>query len=79
MLYGTAESVPYKDLAVAIRALQRDVVVQRLMRNFRSLAWPMTGASLELHLCSESEDDSTLPAPSHVRVVLDHGLQKEHW
>src|ERR1700752_5161039 len=30
---------------------------------------------LELHLCSESENDSALRATSHVRLVLDHRLQ----
>jgi hypothetical protein len=35
--------------------------------------------NLELHLRSESENDGALRASSDVRVVLNHGLQKEHW
>src|SRR5271163_2046386 len=33
---------------------------------------------LKLHLCSESEDDCTPRAASHIRVILDHRLEKEH-
>ena len=33
---------------------------------------------LKLHLCSESEDDCTPRAASHVLVILDHRLEKEH-
>jgi hypothetical protein len=35
--------------------------------------------ALEFHLCSESEDDSALRSSSHVRVILDYRLNKEHW
>src|SRR5258708_13974300 len=35
-------------------------------------------SSLELHLCSESEDNSASGASAHVGVILDHRLQKEH-
>jgi hypothetical protein len=59
-------------------SLQREFVVQRVARKFRNLGWPMTGASLELHLRSESENDSTLRTSSHVCKVLNDGLQKEH-
>ena len=31
-------------------------------------------SELEIYLCSESEDDRTLRASSHTRVVLDHRL-----
>src|SRR5258708_30195390 len=34
--------------------------------------------SLELHLCSESEDNGAIRASAHVGVILDHRLQKEH-
>src|SRR5260370_190534 len=34
--------------------------------------------SLELHPCSESEDNGAIPASTHVGVILDHGLQEEH-
>ena len=59
-------------------SLQREVVVQRIVRKCRSLAWPMTGASLELYLCSESENDRAVRAYYHVCKVLNDGLQKEH-
>jgi len=35
--------------------------------------------SLELHLCSESENHSALRSSAHVRVILDYRLKKEHW
>jgi len=34
--------------------------------------------SLELHLCSESKNDCALRSASHIRVVLNDWLQKEH-
>ncbi len=39
-----------------------------------SSAAPNKTIRLELHLCSESENDSALPATSHVRVILDYRL-----
>src|SRR6266403_3524789 len=34
---------------------------------------------LELHLCSESEDNGAIRASADVGVILDHRLQKQHW
>src|SRR6266849_6444655 len=39
----------------------------------------LLASCLELHLCSESEDNGSIRASADVGVILDHRLQKEHW
>jgi hypothetical protein len=46
------------------------------LANNQGIDWRIT---LKLHLCSESENDRALGTTSHVRVVLNYRLQKEHW
>src|SRR5260370_28031062 len=34
---------------------------------------------LKFHLCSESKNDSMPRSCAHIRVILNHRLQKKHW
>jgi hypothetical protein len=46
------------------------------LANNQGIDWRIT---LKLYLGSESENDSAMGTTSHVRVVLNYRLQKEHW